>query len=52
METNGREEEPEFDELGFNIRKTIQRIERESTVKGRALKEMKESGHQKYWQTP
>ena len=35
-------EEPEFNELGFNIRKTIQRIERESTVKGRTLKEMKE----------
>ena len=29
MEAYGREEEPEFDELGFNIKKTIQRIERE-----------------------
>merc|ERR1711954_106977 len=42
MMADGREEEPEFDELGFNIKKTIQRIERESTVKGRTLKEMKE----------
>ena len=29
MEADGREEEPEFNELGFNIKKTIQRIERE-----------------------
>ena len=42
MEADGREDEPEYDELGFNIKKTIQRIERESTEKGRTLKEMKE----------
>merc|ERR1711954_634940 len=35
MEADRREEEPEFDELGFNIKRTIQRIKRESTVKGR-----------------
>ena len=42
MDADGREEEPEFHEHGFNIKKTIQRIERESTEKGRTLKEMKE----------
>ena len=49
-EEDGKEEtEPEFDELGFNIIRTVQRIERESTEKGQTLKSMKErlegSGH-------
>ena len=42
MDADGREDEPEYDELGFNIKKSIQRIERESTEKGRTMKEMKE----------
>ena len=42
FDADGREDEPEYDELGFNIKKLIQRIERESTEKGRTMKEMKE----------
>merc|ERR1711954_575669 len=42
-EEDGREEVgPEYDEHGFNIVRTIQRIERENTEKGQTLKNMKE----------
>ena len=42
MGTERVEEESEFDELRFNNRRTVQRIERENTEKGKTLREMKE----------
>ena len=39
---DGGKEDPEFDELGFNIMRTVQRIEHEQTEKGKTLRETKE----------
>ena len=42
LSSDGSEEDPEYNKLGINIMKAVQRLKREQTEKGKTLKEIKE----------